>query len=281
MRGLFFLLALLIPGLACAQTGIDAAARAALPAALRQSGVLHVATSLQWPPFDFTGENGQPDGLDIRVVTALAAKLGLKPEFTDVKFPAIVPGVSTGRFDIGIDQIADTVERRKAVQFVDFYRSELGLLAQSGDAKLDPNALCGHSLALTQGSLQVGIAKQLADRCAASGQKPIGQIFFPDSADTYLAVANGRADGFLTDRAVGIYIAQHNGKLAVMQGTVPGTSNVAGIVVARGNDALEAALKLALKGMMQDGSFAAILRQFGVPEAGLTAAEIDAPPDIN
>ena len=82
----------LLPALCWAQ-GIDAAARAALPDKNIQSGQLEVATSLQWPPFDFKTESGRPDGIDIRLVSALAARLGLKPNFTDVKFPTIVPGV--------------------------------------------------------------------------------------------------------------------------------------------------------------------------------------------
>jgi polar amino acid transport system substrate-binding protein len=276
------LLALLFaPTLAAAQSAVDPAARDALPEKLRQSGTLEIATSLQWPPFDFSGEDGAPDGLDIRLVKALAGKLGLAANFTDVKFPAIVPGVSTGRFDIGVDEIADTAERRKAAQFVRYYKGGLGLLVQQGAAGIDPNHLCGRSVALTQGSFQVSVAERLSTACAAAGEKPIAQIFFPDSADTYLAVANARADAFMTDRAVGIYIAKHNGKLSALEGIVNGTDNVSGIVVAKDNDALAGALKLALKSMIQDGSYQAVLSMYGVPESAVTAAEVDAstPPD--
>ena len=121
-------------GVAHAQP-VNDAARAALPAAIRQAGVLKVATALQWPPFDFQGPDGTPQGLDIDLVRALAARLGLSPEFTDVKFPAITPAVGNGRFDIGVDEIDDTPERRQTVQLVDYYVAGVQLLVRPGGGR--------------------------------------------------------------------------------------------------------------------------------------------------
>lgn len=269
---------LLAPNPAPAQTpGIDPAARAALPEALRQSGVLAVATALQWPPFDFTGADNKPDGLDIRLVAALAAKLGLTPKFTDVTFTALVPGVSTGRFDIGVDEIADTPERRKVVQLVPYYRAGLGVLVPHDATGIDPNHLCGHMLAVTQGSMQVAVVDRLAKACTDAGDKPIRQIFFPNSADTYLAVGNGRGEAFVTDRAVGLYVAQHHATLAMLPGTLPQTDAVYGLVVGKDNAALAAALRIALKALIQDGTYKTILETYGVPEGAVTSDQVDAP----
>jgi len=264
-----------LASLTCRAQGIDPAARAALPEKIKQSGILEVATSLQWPPFDFKSESGQPDGIDIRLVTELAKRLGLTPKFTDVKFPAIVPGVATGRFDIGVDQLSDTPERQKVAQFVDYYGSALGLLVRKGTTGIDVTHLCGRTLALTQGSSQVATAQQVSAQCVASGQKAISMLYYPDSADTYLAVANGRGDGFLTDEAVGVYIAHQNDKLEMLQGTLQGTRSLAGIVVAKDNDGLVKALRLALLDMMHDGSYQKLLAEFGVADAALTLAEAE------
>jgi polar amino acid transport system substrate-binding protein len=263
---------------ALAQAQIDPAARAALPDKQKQSGVLEVATSLQWPPFDFVGDDNQPDGIDIQLLKGIAGKLGLTAHFTDVKFPTIVPGVANGRFDVGVDEIANTAERRNAVQFVDYYRAGMGLLIRNGAPALAPDQLCGHSVAVTQGSFQVSVAQHLSEACTAAGSKPITQLAYPDSADTYLAVASGRADAFITDHAVGIYIARQNTKLAVMPGNVAGTYNISGVVVGKDNGALATALTLALKSMIQDGSYQAILSSHGVPDAALSPADVDAVP---
>ena len=173
------------------------AARAALPKAVRAAGVLRVATSTQWPPFAYVNENGEQDGIDIRLVKLLAVKLGLKPAIEDVKFPAIVPGVSSGRYDVGVNQINITAERAKAVDFLPYSQDGLGLLVRRGTAGMNVDDLCGRTLVLTQGSAQVGIAERLSVQCNERGQKEIAFLFFPNSADTYLALANGRGDGFL------------------------------------------------------------------------------------
>lgn len=261
----------------CRAQGVDPAARAALPDKNKQSGTLEVATSLQWPPFDFKSDSGQPDGIDIRLVTGLAERLGLTPKFTDVKFPAIVPGVSTGRFDIGVDQLAETPERQKVVRFVDYYGSALGLLVRNGTTGIDVTHLCGHTLALTQGSSQVAVAQRVSAQCVAGGKQAIRLLYYPDSADTYLAVANGRGDGFLTDQAVGVYIARQNKKLEMTPGTLEGTRSLAGIVVAKDNGQLADALRLALLDMMRDGSYQKLLAEYGVASAALNPADVEKP----
>lgn len=260
-----------------AQAQVVEAARAALPEAVRAAGALRVATSTQWPPFAYQGENGEPDGIDVRLVKLLAAKLGLKPVIEDVKFPAIVPGVSSGRYDVGVNQINITAERAKAVDFLPYSQDGLGLLVRRGTAGMDVNNLCGRTLVLTQGSAQVGIAERLSAECKERGQKEIAFLFFPNSADTYLALANGRGDGFLIGKASGIYIAKGNNKLDMAASTLAGLSTVSGIVIAKGNTALHEALRLALEDALADGGYAKVMADFGVPDGALTLQQMRNP----
>lgn len=255
------------------------AARAALPAAMREAGVLRIATSLQWPPFGFKDEQGGPAGIDLELLHLLAAKLGLRPEVTDVRFPAIVPGISSGRFDVGANQMARTAERERVVQFVVYFRSEMGLLVRRGTTGIDVNNLCGRTLALTQGSSQVAIAEQISARCVREGKREISFLFFPNSADTYLAVSNGRGDGFLTGAAVGTYIAQHNNRLQMTNVFLPDYASIAGIVIGRENNQLATAIRLALESAIEDGSYRRILEKYGATEGILTIPEVRNPPE--
>jgi polar amino acid transport system substrate-binding protein len=266
------------PGPDATTPAVVTAARDALPDAIKNAGVLRLATSLQWPPFDYTNDKGAATGIDIDLITLLSEKLGLKLELTNVKFPSIVPGVTTGRFDVGMDQLARTAEREKVAQFVVYFRSGLGLLVRKGVTDVDVHHLCGRTLALTQGSSQVAVAQRLSDACVKAGNKAIGFLFFPTSADTYLAVSNGRGDGFLTGEAVGVYIADHDDKLHMTREILPETSDLAGIVIAKGNDQLATALRLALVSAIEDGSYAKILTQYGAEDGALTVAEVRNPP---
>jgi polar amino acid transport system substrate-binding protein len=80
---------------------VSEAARAALPAKVRDEGVLRIATSLQWAPFAYRSEKDEAVGIDISLMKVISAKLGLKFTFDDLKFPAIIPGVTSGRYSVG------------------------------------------------------------------------------------------------------------------------------------------------------------------------------------
>jgi hypothetical protein len=74
---------------------------------------------------------------------------------------------------------------------------------------------------VTQGSVQVSQLTQLSDACSAKGAKPIIQQLYPSSAETLLAIANGRGDAFLTAGPQGVYISRINTKVALVKGEVP------------------------------------------------------------
>jgi len=256
------------------------AARDALPQEIRAAGVLKIATSLQWAPFAYKSEAGAMVGIDISLMTLLSAKLGLKPEFEDIKFPSIVPGVSTGRYDVGVNQIGITQERAKVVDFVPYFNSGYGLLVRAGRKDVDINHLCGRSLALTQGSAQIAIAEELSAKCVADGQKAITMTFYPNSADTYMAVANGRGDGFMTAKAVGVHIARGNAKLEMTEPVLPGRMTLSGIVIGKGSTALGKALTLALESALADGSYPALMAEYGVSDGALRLEQIQNPPQF-
>jgi polar amino acid transport system substrate-binding protein len=256
---------------------VDSAARAALPAATRSAGVLKIATSLQWPPFGFKNDSGKPAGLDLDLMNALAARLGLRTTISDIKFDSIIPSVNNGRYDAGVNELEDIPERRKVVQFVDYYNGGLGVLVPKGQkSSISPTSLCGHTMSLTQGSSQVEVGKRISQQCVADGKPKIDFKMFSDSASTILAVANKRVEGFMTDVAVGVYLTRTTNKtLAVLPGDVPDSTGLSGIVVAKDNDALAKALKMALQGMIDDGSYKRLLAKWGVASQAIQRATVN------
>jgi polar amino acid transport system substrate-binding protein len=264
-----------------AADGVVEDARAKLPARIREAGVLKIAGALIWPPYAFAAEDGKATGLDVDVMTILAAKLGLKIEVADLKFPAIIPGVQTGRFDVGIDELSITASRVKGVDFVPYTKGGLyALLVQKGSRPIDPNNLCGHKLAVTSGSAQMDYVDKAVKACAEAGKPALATDFYGDAADTYLAVANGRAEGYLVGPATAVYTAKINGKLDVAPGRVPvGNGAYAGFAVAKTNPELREALIMVMEAALKDGSYQTVFQKYGIPEAAVTAAEVRAPLD--
>jgi len=241
------------------------AARAALPADVRDGGVFRVATSLQWAPFAYKSEKDEAVGIDISLMKLIAAKLGLKAEFDDLKFPAIIPGVQSGRYHAGVDQLAISPQRLAAVDMVQYFENGTSVLVPVGKPIKDPNDLCGLTFDVTQGSFQIGQLNKLSETCVAAGKKPIAQQAYPSAGDTLLAISNGRGDAFLTATPQGVYISRINSKVELAKGEVKDVDRMkAGIVVQKDNAALRKAIALALMSAMEDGSYKAILEEFGV-----------------
>ncbi|MBM3597742.1 MAG: transporter substrate-binding domain-containing protein [Alphaproteobacteria bacterium] len=231
-------------------------------------------------PANFNNARDIPGiGIDIELLTLLSEKLGLKLEITDVKFPALIPGVTSGRFDVAANQLARNADRVKVVDFIVYFRSVTGLLVRKGRGDVDVNNLCGRSLALTQGSNQIVIVQKMSENCVKEGKKEIAMSFYPNSADTYLAVSHGRADGFMSSYATGSHVAKHNDALQMAVSTLRGTSTIGGIVVNKGNDKLYLALRLAMEDAIKDGSYLKILQKYGVENGAMTIEEVRNPPD--
>jgi polar amino acid transport system substrate-binding protein len=246
-------------------TRVSDAARAALPADIRDGGVFRVATSLQWAPFAYKSDKDEAVGIDVSLMKLIAAKLGLKAEFDDLKFPAIIPGVQSGRYHAGVDQLAISTERLKAVDMVQYFENGTSVLMPAGKPIKDANELCGLTFDVTQGSFQIGQLNKLSQACVAAGKKPIAQQAYPSAGDTLLAISNGRGDAFLTATPQGVYITRINSKVELAKGEVKVVDRMkAGIVIQKGNVPLRKAIALALESAIEDGSYKAILNEFGV-----------------
>lgn len=244
-------------------------ARAMLPAKIRDSGVLNMATSLNWPPFGHKSENGDAVGLDIDLIRGVAATLGLEAKITDIDFKSMVPSVGNGRFDVAMNQLEDTAERRNQAQFVHYYQDSMSVLTK-GAVDIDPENLCGREIAATQGSSQVFALERLDEECVAAGNAKIKVIMLPDSASTILAVQSGRVESMLMSIASAVYMVQNSaGDLTIVPGAVPGTKALTGIVIAKDNDELAAAIQAATQTLVDSGWHQKLLDKYGIGENAL------------
>ncbi|EJJ31488.1 transporter substrate-binding domain-containing protein [Rhizobium sp. CF142] len=270
-----FATTLLFGGANAAET--DEAARAALPAGIRDGGVLKVAIMMQWAPFSYYDAEKKPAGIDVEVVDLIASKLGLKPEWIDLnQIPVMIGGVDNGRFDIS-PSLGITAERSKIIDFVPYFRSTYALLVKKGMAGVDINNLCGHLLAVTQGSAQVSVVDSLSKDCLAAGKSEIKTEIYPNGNATQLAVANGRGEGVMVGSAVGKYIQTQNTNLEMAPGLLDNRYTMLAMLVSKKRPELKEALMLAMESAIADGSYEAILKRLDVPEATVTPEELRRP----
>jgi polar amino acid transport system substrate-binding protein len=256
---------------------VDQAARAALPAAIRDAGVFKTAIAFAWPPYSYKDAQGQLIGFDADLLRAIAAKLGLKMEIDESKNISItLGGVETGRFHT-TPSLAITPERVKVADFVPYYRSQYALLVKKGKTGIDINNLCGHNLAITQGSAQVSMVEALSKECVDAGKKPITTEAYPNHTTTQMSVATGRGEGFVTGLPQAVYSAQLNPQLEVAPGLLDKRGSILGIIVGKNFPELKTAILLAMQSLEADGSYKKLLDKYGVGDGALTAEEIARP----
>ncbi|MDF0546005.1 transporter substrate-binding domain-containing protein [Sphingobium sp. H39-3-25] len=243
-------------------------AKAALPESMRRSGKLKVAGAMIWPPFNWM-DKGRINGMEIDLITLLARKMGLQAEFTDIKFATLIPSIRNGRYDVAIGQIGINAKREKVVSFVPNFVGSYSLLVQKGRTNIDINNLCGRKLAATVGSAQLKDIILLSHECVEAGRKPISYEVYGDPLNTYLAIANGRGEGYMVSHAPGLYIAKRIPRLEVAPGILRDKVLKSGFVIGKNKPQLGRALSLALQSAGKDGSYLAILRKYGIEEGAL------------
>ena len=97
---------------------------------------LTMVTNAEFPPYEYK-EGDNIVGIDAEVAQAIADKLGMKLEIVDTKFDAIIPGVQSGKYDMGMAGMTVTPDREKSVAFSDSYATGIQsiIVKQGSDIK--------------------------------------------------------------------------------------------------------------------------------------------------
>ncbi|MGY4857812.1 ABC transporter substrate-binding protein [Cryobacterium sp. AP23] len=252
----------------------DDAATALVPAEVADTGTLVIGTDPTYAPNEFKNEAGDPIGWGIEIANGIAAKLGLEPKFQVAKFDNIIPSVTGGKADIGESSFTDTVEREQQVDFVNYYTAGIQWASAKGK-DVDPDNACGLKVAVQATTYEdTDEVPAKSDACVAAGKPPIEKLKFDTQDAATNAVVLGQADALSADSPVTLYAIDQTGDKLQLAGE---TFDVApyGIVVAKGSE-LTAAVQAALQSMVDDGSYQAILDEWGVADGGIDEITINA-----
>ena len=252
-----------------AQPSVNAAIAAQVPEAIKKKGTLTVASEAQYAPNEFIAPDGHTViGMDPDMVKALAAVMGLKANVVNSTFEAIIPGLAAGRYDIGASSFTDTKEREKTVDFVTYLSvGEAFLSKANGGPQLNTLAeLCGHTVSVEKGTTELEDAEKQNKKCKEAG-KPIKLLIFPGQNDANLALSSGRAEVDFADSPIIAYQVRKLG-VNVRSSQTFGTSPE-GLALPKGNGMAKAVLA-ALKALMADGTYQAILKRWQLQSAAIT-----------
>ncbi|MEU9605915.1 ABC transporter substrate-binding protein [Streptomyces sp. NPDC048057] len=243
-----------------------------LPPDVKKKGVLRVATAVGYPPMEmYKPGTTELTGVDPDLARAVADKLGLKLELTNAAFDGLIPGLKSGRFDLVMSSMTDSPERRKAVDFVDYFRTGGVIMTKKGNPEgiKTLEDLCGKSVVLAKGSSNLDIGQKQNAECAEKMR--ISQS--EDAPTGLLQLDSGRAVATIVDYPVAAMFAKEKGTyeaLPTQYGAAPW-----GIAVAKDRSGLRDAVRVALQGLIDDGGYRKILDSYGVGGSAVPKATVN------
>lgn len=242
---------------------------AELPAAIKASGTLTVATDASYPPFEFYASNNKTIiGADAQLATAIAQLLGLKVDLINTPFDGIVAGIAADKWDVSLSGIADTSARQQQVNFVDYSSNGDAFLVLSADASKYPSwtSLCGQTVAIESGTTMVSDAQTASGTCTKAGKGAIKVDSYQTQSAGVLALTSNRAAVLISTGGSAGYIAeQSNGQFAVVNPSDPLRARAfLGVAVPKSDPGLDKPLQGALSELLSDGIYTSIMTQWGL-----------------
>jgi polar amino acid transport system substrate-binding protein len=253
----------------------DPAVEKLVPAAIRAKGTLTVAADASYAPDEFVAPDGRTVvGMDPDLVDALAPVMGLRAKMVKATFSTILPGVASGRYDLGASSIADTKAREKLVDFVDYFvGGESFYTPTSGGTSITGMAdICGTSVAVEQGTTEEADARSQSAKCVAAGKPAVKLLRFSNQTEANRAVTAGQAKlGFVDSPVAEYQVKQSGGKLKLVGASYANTFD--GLVTAKRTGLAQAVLA-ALRDVTQSGQYLQILTRWGIQADAIPASEL-------
>ncbi|WP_436874405.1 transporter substrate-binding domain-containing protein [Kosakonia sacchari] len=259
----------------------NAAAIAKIPADYRfvEPGTLTVAISaLNSPPLALVAsDNRTRIGSDPDIARLLAQSLGLKLRLVPTAWEDWPLGITSGRYDVALVNIAVTEARKQKFDFATYRADSLAFSVKSSSAIQairSAGDLAGRKVIVGSGTNQERILLRWNEENQAAGRPLAQPIYLTDDASGNLYIQSGRADVVFGPQSVAAYKAALNGNTKVV-GLGPKKAWVA-TTTKKGNG-LVYALQAALDGAIARGEYQQVLARWGEQGEAVEHSQVNPP----
>lgn len=263
-----------IPDVDISTIEADPAVVALVPDDVGQGGLLTVGVDGAYAPAEFLAEDGKtPIGYDLDIIAAVAAVMGLEssPEIAD--FTSIIPSVGS-RYDVGISSFTITPERIEAAMMINYFNAGESFTVLAGNPRdVDPENICGRTVAVQVGTVQDEEVPAMSDDCVTEGDEEITILPFNMQNEVTTNLIGGRADLMYTDSPIAAFAVARTGGRLEQLGSVRAESDQ-GIVVELGDDDLALAVQAALESLQASGDYGRILAAWGNEQGAVESFDI-------
>jgi polar amino acid transport system substrate-binding protein len=251
--------------------GVDKAAAALLPDSVKQKG-LSAGSEIPYAPMEFYDKNHKPVGFEVDLVAAIAKKLGIKIAFQEQAFDALIPALQAEKHDLAVSSMSDTVDRQKALTFVDYFNAGASLIVKKGNPSkvTGLDALCGQKVTTEAASWEIDVLAAASKACTDAGKPALTTVALPSDVTAQSALRSGNVVAYLSDSQAAAYTAKvaGDGKYfdLVIDPKAPNgyESGLLGVGILKTNTKVIKAVHAALQSLFKDGTYQQLLEKWNL-----------------
>ncbi|MBR4768304.1 MAG: basic amino acid ABC transporter substrate-binding protein [Lachnospiraceae bacterium] len=219
-------------------------------------GVLTVGTNAEFPPFEYVGDDGQPDGFDIALIKAIGDKLGVTVEVQNMEFDSLIASIGN-KIDVAIAGMTVTDERKQSVDFSDSYYDAVQYVVLPKDSTIASiDDLAGKTIGVQLGTTGMFIAEDDIENANVSS--------YNKAVDAVNDLKNGKVEAVIIDKNPAlVFTSKYPDDLVAVDGDQFGfgVENYA-IAMPKGDTELSDAINKALKELKDDGTFDKLVSEY-------------------
>ena len=216
--------------------------------------VLVVGTNAEFPPFEYIGDDGEPDGFDIALIKEIGEEMGMEVEIQNMEFNSLVASIGS-KIDASIAGMTITEERLEAVDFSDSYYEAVQFVIVSADSTIaTADDLKNKTIGVQLGTTGMFIAEEIEGATVQSYNKAV---------DAVNDLNNGRVDLVIIDRnPAKVFVEKFEGKVVAIEGAQFGFEpEEYAIALPKGSE-LVGKVNEALANLKADGTFDKLVAEY-------------------
>lgn len=262
----------------------NAKAIAKLPDAVRSRGTIVIGNAGGaggTPPLAYLAEdNKTPTGVEVDLARLFAEILDLKISQPVTSWENLFLKVDSGSYDALISNVTVTEERKEKYDFATYRKDDISVEAKKGsDWKVNGGKdIAGRVLAVSSGTNQEKILVDWNKANVTAGLKKATIRYYQNPADRYLALQSGQIDAYVGP-SPNIQHHIRTAKKTVEVGRFSGGGDrqgLIGVLTKKGAD-LAPAFAAAINAAIEDGSYAKVLKRWGVQGDAISRSLVNPP----
>lgn len=220
---------------------------------IKSNGVIRIAMSGAYPPFNFVNEQNEVVGFDPAIGTEIATRMGVEVEIVTTAWDGIIAGLLANKYDAIVGSMSITEERAEVVDFVGpYYNTRRAVFTKPDSGITSVSQLGDVKVGVTLGETHEEWARN--EGYNVNTYKGLPELM--------LELQNGRVDVIVGDSIAVLLAMKANGYQFDMLPDLETEDVGAGIAIRQGNPELKAAMQEALDAMMEDGTYVEIATEW-------------------